>query len=87
MSATADHVLSDLEQRALSDGIKLEDLDTWIAGALGVPVTCLHAYLHVTHAAERWQHCQSHRPYTDVLTVALPVADHLPSREHGLELP
>ena len=75
MSDTADNVLGDLEQRALSDGISPEDLDTWVAGALGVPVACLHAYLDLNHAAERWRQCQSHRPTTDVLAVALPLAE------------
>ena len=87
MSATADNVLSDLEQRAFNDGISLEDPDTWVAGALGVPVACMPAYLHVTHAAERWQHCQSQRPNTDVLAVALQVAEQIHNRAHGLELP
>ena len=55
MSNTADDVLRELEQRAINDGVSLDELDPWIAGALGVPVACLYAYLRVAFAAERWQ--------------------------------
>ena len=72
MSPT-DHLLRYLEQQAINDGISLDQIDPWIAGALGVSVASLYAYLQVTMAAERWQLAQDARPCHHALSVALPV--------------
>ena len=72
--STTEQVLRYLEQQAINDGINLDELDPWIAGALGVPVASLYAYLRVTMAAERWQVTQNARPCDHALSVALPVA-------------
>ena len=74
MSVT-DQVLRDLEQRALAEDVPLDEVDTWIAGALGVPVACLYAHLRVTFAAERWATTQQTTPSPDVLAIALPTME------------
>ena len=71
--STTEQVLRYLEQQGIHDGISLDELDPWIAGALGVPVASLYAYLRVTMAAERWQLAQNARPCDDVLSLALPI--------------
>lgn len=73
--STTDTVLGDLEQRAINDGVTLDELDAWIAGALGVPVACLYAHLRLTFAAQRWQLNDTQRPDELTLTMALHTAN------------
>ncbi len=70
--STTDQVLRDLEQRAINDGVSLDELDAWIAGALGVPIGCLYAYLRLTFAAERWRLNETHRPCNCALALVAP---------------
>jgi hypothetical protein len=71
MSIT-DQVLRDLEQRAINDGVGLDELDPRIAGALGAPVECLYAYLRVTFAAQRWRLNDTDRPCDPTLALVPP---------------
>ncbi len=73
--STTDEVLRDLEQRAINDGVTLDELDPWIAGALGVPVACLYAHLRLTFAAERWHLNETRRPDELALSMALHTAN------------
>jgi hypothetical protein len=54
MSALADQILGALEQRALDDDVRLDQLDEFLAAEFGVSVAGLHAYLFVCLAAERY---------------------------------
>lgn len=61
MSALADSVLSHLEQRALLQDVRLDHVDEFIAGELGVPVSGLYAYLLLCFAAERFAYVHDQR--------------------------
>ncbi len=54
MSALADQVLTRLEQRAVDERVRLDEIDDFIAAELRVPVQGLYAYLLVCFAAERY---------------------------------
>ncbi len=54
MSAVADEILTRLEQRAVDEGVRLDEIDEFIAAELRVPVVGLYAYLLVCFAAERY---------------------------------
>ncbi len=54
MSAVADQILTRLEQRAADEGVRLDEIDEFIAAELRVPVVGLYAYLLVCFAAERY---------------------------------
>ena len=54
MSAVADQILTRLEQRAADEGVRLDEIDEFIATELRVPVVALYAYLLVCFSAERY---------------------------------
>ncbi|CAN5319901.1 hypothetical protein BH20ACT8_BH20ACT8_02060 [soil metagenome] len=54
MSALADQILNHLEQRALDEDVRLDQIDEFIAAELQVPVAGLYAYLPVCFAAKRY---------------------------------
>ncbi len=54
MSALADQILAHLEQRAFDEGVRLDQIDEFVATELGVPVAGLYAYLLLCFAAERY---------------------------------
>ena len=62
MSALADQVLTELEQRALDEDVRLDHVDEFIAAELGVPLSGLYAYLLLCFAAERFALNHDDRP-------------------------
>jgi len=54
MSAVADQILNHLEQRALDEDVRLDQIDEFIATELRVPIAGLYAYLLLCFAAERY---------------------------------
>ena len=75
MNRSHEHVLADIEQRVLADGVPIDEVDPAIADILGVPADYYFAYLLVWGAIEAHRHSAGARDETDRLTATEPVLD------------